>query len=126
MLVSVRPDGPMAQSRAHWLADYGSLVDVQDDVERAVSGLLRDPIGYDLFVLECDGLGGVDGAEAAIAALIAAEARMRVILISREFDEPVYPYGRRAAVCLPATVPEPCFRRGFDHVLRDRVPVVLM
>ncbi len=122
MLLSECRDGPSAQR----LAEYGSSVDIRLDVDHALSGMLNDPIGYDLFVMECDGMGGVEGAEAAIAALIAADARMRVILVSREFDEAVYPFGRRAAVCLPALVPDDGFRRGFDHVLRDRVPVTMM
>ena len=122
MLLSNSPEGQAAQ----WLVDYGSLVETRGDVGHALSGIVNDPIGYDLFVMQCDGLGGVDAAEAAIAALVAAEARLRVILISREFGEPDYPFGRRTAVCLPTAVAEEGFRRGFDHVLRDRAPVTLM
>lgn len=122
MLLSENRDSPSAQR----LSEYGSLVDVRGNVDLALSGIVTDPIGYDLFVMDCDGMGGVDGAVAAIAALIAADARMRVILVSREFDEPVYPFGQRAAVCLPASVTDDGFRRGFDHVLRDRVPVMMM
>ena len=122
MLLSENRDGPTAQR----LAEYGSLVDVHRDVDLALSGIVTDPIGYDLVVMDCDGIGGVDGAEAVIAALIAADARMRVILVSQEFDKPAYPFGLRAAVCLPASVPDEGFRQGFDHVLRDRVPVTLM
>jgi hypothetical protein len=108
------------------LAEYGSAVDVRHDVDIALFGMLNDPFGYDLFVMDCDRTVGIDGAEAAIASLIAADARMRVILVSKEFDEPVYPFGRRAAVCLPASVPDDGFRRGLDHVLRDRESVVIM
>ena len=95
------------------------------DTEK-MEAVLDDPLGYDLFVMDCDAFGGIAAAERAIATLIAAEARMRVMLVSREFDVPAYPLGRRTAVCLPDPVPEPGFRRGFDHVLRDRVPVTLM
>ncbi|MCX7289424.1 MAG: hypothetical protein NTW20_18280 [Rhodobacterales bacterium] len=122
MLLTDTLDGPSAQR----LAEYGSSVDIRHDVDLALSGILNDPFGYDLFVMDCDRTGGVIGAEAAIASLIAADARMRVILVSREFDEPVYPFGRRAAVCLPVSVLDDGFRRGLDHVLRDRGPVVMM
>lgn len=108
------------------LAEYGSAVDVRHDVELALCGMLNDPFGYDLFVMDCDRTVGIDGAVAAIASLIASDARMRVILVSKEFDKPVYPFGRRAAVCLPASVPDDGFRWGLDHVLRDREPVVMM
>jgi hypothetical protein len=48
-----------------------------------------------------------------------------VMLVSREFDVPVYPLGRRTAVCLPEDVSDASFRIGFDHVLRDRVAVTM-
>jgi hypothetical protein len=107
------------------LADYGSLVDTVDDLEDAVRAVLGDRFGYDLFVMNCDGFGGIAGAEKAISALIAGDAKMRVMLISREFDVPVYPLGRRTAVCLPEDVSDASFRIGFDHVLRDRAAVTM-
>lgn len=107
------------------LADLGSLVDVTDDLDEAVATILEDPFGYDLFVMDCDGFGGVAGAERAIAALIAGAARMRVMLISAEFDVPAYPLGRRTAVCLPEDASDASFRLGLDHVLRDRAVLTM-
>jgi hypothetical protein len=104
----------------------GSLVDVEEGFEAALYTILDDPLGYDLLVMDCDGFGGMEAGERAIAFLIAAGARMRVMLVSRDFDAPAYPLGRRTAVCLPASVPDAAFRRGFDHVLRDMVAVTLM
>ncbi len=117
MVLTDRPDGETASR----LASYGSLVEIRPALPEAVSGLLEDRIGYDLFVMDCDAFGGIPAAEHAIAALIAADARMRVILVSAEFDAPAYPLGRRTAVCLPKSVTDSAFRQGFDHVLRDRV-----
>lgn len=107
------------------LATYGSLVDATDDLEDAVSAILEDRVGYDLFVMDCDAFGGIAGAEKAISALIAGDAKMRVMLVSREFDVPAYPLGRRTAVCLPEDVSDASFRIGFDHVLRDRAVVTM-
>jgi hypothetical protein len=122
MLLAQPPEGVTARR----LADFGSLVDTETEFYAALSGILDDPMGYDLFVMECDAFGGMAAAERAIATLIAADAKMRVILISREFDVPCYPMGRRTAVCLPDPVAEPSFRIGFDHVLRDRVALRLL
>jgi hypothetical protein len=119
MLLTDQADGRTAQR----LADFGSLVDVSDQIEDAVATILGDPIGYDLFVMDCDGFGGIGGAEQAISSLIAGDARMRVMLVSREFDVAVYPLGRRTAVCLPEDVSDASFRIGFDHVLRDRAAI---
>jgi hypothetical protein len=110
---------------ARRLAQYGSLVDVAEELDEALAAILDDPLGYDLFVMECDGFGGIAGAEQAISTLIAGDARMRVMLVSREFDVPAYPLGRRTAVCLPEDVSESSFRIGFDHVLRDRAAMTM-
>lgn len=121
MLLTDHAEGRTGQR----LADYGSLVEVADELEDAVATILDDPFGYDLFVMECDGFGGIAGAEQAISSLIAGAAKMRVILVSREFDVPAYPLGRRTAVCLPEDVSDTSFRIGFDHVLRDRAAITM-
>jgi hypothetical protein len=122
MLLTDQPQGDTARK----LASFGSLVDIESTLDAALSGMLDDPMGYDLFVMDCDGFDGLDGAEQAIASLIAAQARMRVMLVCSGFDEPTYPLGRRTAVCLPVSIPDEGFRRGFDHALRDRAPMTMM
>ena len=121
MLLTDQTDGRTAQR----LADYGSVLDLSEDLDEAIAGILEDSFGYDLFVMECDGFGGIAGAEQAISTLIAGAAKMRVMLISREFDVPAYPLGRRTAVCLPEDVSDASFRIGFDHVLRDRAVMTM-
>jgi hypothetical protein len=121
MLLTDHSDGLTEQR----LANYGSLIDTTNDLQDAVAAILGDRFGYDLFVMVCDGFGGIVGAERAISALIAGDAKMRVMLISQEFDVPAYPLGRRTAVCLPDDVSDASFRIGFDHVLRDRAAVTL-
>ncbi len=111
---------------AHRLTRCGSIVDVEGTLDAALSRVNDDPLGYDLFVMDCDAYGGLTGAEMAVSALIAADAKMRVMLVSRDFDEPAYPLGRRTAVCLPVASRDEDFRRGFDHVLRDKIPMTLM
>jgi hypothetical protein len=122
MLLTDRPDGDSAQR----LISYGSLVEIEDQPGAALTAVLEDPLGFDLFVMDCDAFGGIDAAERAIATLIANDAKMRVMLVSREFDTPAYPLGRRTAVCLPDPVSDERFHQGFVHVLRDRKPVTLM
>lgn len=121
MLLTDHAEGRTARR----LADYGSVVDHSDELDDAVATILDDPFGYDLFVMECDGFGGIAGAEQAISALIAGDAKMRVMLVSTEFDVPAYPLGRRTAVCLPQDVSDASFRIGFDHVLRDRAALTM-
>lgn len=122
MLLTDRPDGESAQR----LTGYGSLVEIEDQPGAALAAVLDDPLGFDLFVMDCDAFGGIEAAERAIATLIANHAKMRVMLVSREFDAPAYPLGRRTAVCLPDPASDESFRVGFVHVLRDRQPMTLM
>jgi hypothetical protein len=121
MLLTDHADG----STGRRLASYGSVVDAAVTLDEAVSAILEDPFGYDLFVMDCDAFGGVLGAERAISALISGGARMRVMLVSRDFDVPAYPLGVRTAVCLPENVGDDSFRIGFDHVLRDRTVLTM-
>lgn len=121
MLLTDHQDGRTARL----LAQYGSVVDIAEQLDEAIATVLEDSLGYDLFVMDCDGFGGIAGAEQAVAALIAGEAKMRVMLVSREFDVPAYPLGRRTAVCLPEDVSDASFRIGFDHVLRDRAALIM-
>lgn len=116
MVLSADADSAAARS----LSGFGSQVECETDFFTALSNIIDDPMGYDLFVMDCDGFGGIAAGEKAIATLIASEARMRVMLISAEFDTPAYPMGRRTAVCLPSPVSHDSMRFGFDHVLRDR------
>lgn len=111
---------------AHRLARCGSHVEVAQTLDLALERLRSDALGYDLFVMDCDGYGGMAGGERAVALLIAAEAKMRVMLVSQDFDSPALPFGQRTAVCLPTASGDEDFRRGFDHVLRDRVPMTVM
>ena len=122
MLLTDRPEGDSALR----LSGYGSLVEILDEPATALTAVLDDPLGFDLFVMDCDAFGGIAGAERAIATLIANGARMRVMLVSREFDAPSYPLGQRTAVCLPYPATDESFHQGFVHVLRDRKPVTLM
>lgn len=122
MLLTDRAEGPTALR----LARYGSLLDIEEDFDAALAGIIDDPMGYDLFVMDCDAFGGIEAAERAVATLISAEARMRIMLVGTDFDVPAYPMGRRTAVCLPMSIHDEGFRRGFDHVLRDRAAVTMM
>lgn len=122
LLLTDRVGGETAQR----LARYGNVLDIETAFEPALAALLGDLMGYDLFVMDCDGFGGVEAAERAIARLISADAKMRVMLVSGEFDAPAYPLGRRSAVCLPDHISDEAFRFGFDHVLRDRAAVTYM
>jgi hypothetical protein len=83
--------------------------------------MIDDPMGYGLFVMDCDALGGVEAGMRAAATLAAVQSRVPVILISREFSAQVFPQDRDAPVCLRAPMSAVSLRVGFEHALRDRL-----
>ena len=42
------------------LASLGSSVETTDELYTALSAVIDDPVGYGLFVIDCDGIGGLE------------------------------------------------------------------
>lgn len=103
------------------IAGLGGLVEVETEVYAALAAMIDDPMGYGLFVMECDGLGGVEAGMRAAKTLAAVKSRVPVILVSAEHTAQVFPQERSAPVCLRAPLSAVSLRVGFEHALRDRL-----
>lgn len=117
MLLSADP----AQTLADRIASLGSQLDRQQEVYTALSGIIDDPRGYGLFIMECDSFGGGDAGTQAARTLAAAQIRVPVILISKEHQEQIFPQDRNAPICLRAPLSTLSLRVGLEHALRDRL-----
>ncbi len=117
LLLTGNPDGLAAKR----LAGLGGTVETETEFYAAMSAMIDDPVGYGVFVMECDDIGGVEAGQRAQATLAAVKSRIPVILISAEYKTQVFPQGRDAAVCLRAPLSVVSLRVGFEHALRDRL-----
>lgn len=113
--------GNPANSLHRLVAGLGGLVEIETETYAAVSAMIDDPLGYGLFVIDCDDLGGPEAGKRAVAMLAAARLRVPAILISKEHSSQVFPQDRDAPVCLRAPISSVSMRVGFEHALRDRL-----
>jgi hypothetical protein len=103
------------------IGGLGGTVDVETEVYSALSAMIDDPMGYGLFVMDCDGLGGLEAGGRAAATLAAVKSRVPVILVCKDHTAQVFPQDKDAPVCLRAPLSTVSLRVGFEHALRDRL-----
>lgn len=106
---------------ANRLAGFGGLVETQGEVFAALEAMIDDPTGYGLFVMECDGFGGLEAGKRAFTMLRGAGVRVPVILVSGECREQMFPEDRSEPILLRSPMSAVAMRVGFEHALRDRV-----
>lgn len=99
----------------------GGQVEVETEVYSALSAMIDDPMGYGLFVMDCDGFGGPEAGSRAASTLMAAQARVPVILVSADLAAQTFPQERTQPTCLRAPISAVSLRVGFEHALRDRL-----
>lgn len=117
LFLSAQHDSPFVSR----IAGLGGMVEVETELYAALSAIIDDPMGYGLFVMDCDSLGGADAAVCAMTTLAAVKARVPVILISKDHQAQVFPQVKEAPVCLRAPLSAVSLRVGFEHALRDRL-----
>ncbi|MBI1171660.1 hypothetical protein GC209_09675 [bacterium] len=105
------------------LAGLGSQIDVVDEVFTALSDILDDPIGYGLFVIDCESgnVGGLEGGRRAVQMMGDIIGRVPVILISKECGTQSFPEDRMKPTQLRAPLSVISLRVGFEHALRERL-----
>ena len=102
------------------LASIGGRVEAVSELYEALSALIDDPSGYALFVVDCDGVGGIDAVRAGLQKLGGDVGRVPVILVSRDCREQRFPDDRTCPTILRAPLSSVALRVGFEHALRDR------
>ena len=108
------------------LAGLASSVETTDELYTALGTLIDDPVGYGLFVVECDAFGGLEAGKKALQLLADCKSRVPTILISSDCKEQIFPEDRRAPTLLRAPLSSVSMRVGFEHVLRDRFAMQLV
>lgn len=103
------------------IAGLGGMVETETEIYSALAAMIDDPMGYGLFVMECDGLGGAEAGARAAMTMAAVKSRIPMILVSSDHAAQVFPQERTAPVCLRAPLSTVSLRVGFEHALRDRL-----
>jgi hypothetical protein len=103
------------------LAELGSQVDDEFELYTALAAMMDDPLGYGVFVMDVDAFGGIQAGLRAFQMLRAADVRIPVILVGKEFGRQVFPDERSAPILLQAPLSMVSLRVGFEHALHDRV-----
>ncbi|MFZ1469156.1 MAG: hypothetical protein WAT09_09270 [Paracoccaceae bacterium] len=117
LFLTAQDDSPLMAR----ISGMGGTVDLETEVYAALSAMIDDPMGYGLFVMDCDGLGGIEAGERAAATLVAVNSRVPVILVSQDQASQVFPQDKTAPVRLRAPLSAVSLRVGFEHALRDRL-----
>lgn len=103
------------------IAALGGRVEAEHELYAGLSMLLDDPGGYGLFVMACDGYGGISGGYRAFSRLSAVTQRIPVILISSDCRQQTFPADRGAPVLLRSPLSAVSLRIGLEYALRDRL-----
>lgn len=103
------------------LAGFGGRVDHEGEVYAALSALIDDPAGWDLFVILCDTEGGIEAGRRAHRMLGPVAERVPTILIAEDCAEQSFPEERAAPILLRARLSGVALRLAMEHALRGRL-----
>jgi hypothetical protein len=113
-------DGSDVAAKERVLA-LGGQVDCETELFTALAALMDDPMGYGLFVMDADAVGGIDAGLRGFQMLRAANVRIPVILVGRDCDHQLFPDERSAPIMLKAPLSMVSLRVGVEHALHDRM-----
>jgi hypothetical protein len=115
------PEAEEAARLTRLIAGFGGLVDHEAETYAALSALIDDPRDWDMFVMACDGIGGIEAGRRAHRMLGDVAARVPTILISQERGEQTFPEAREEPILLRARMSAAALRLGMEHALRGRM-----
>lgn len=108
---------PAAQER---LIALGGQIENETEMYSALTEMIDDPRGYDVFVMEVDAFGGLGAGMRAFKLLRASDVRIPVILVGRDCTAQNFPDEGSEPTMLRAPLSMVSLRVGFEHALRDR------
>lgn len=117
LLVTAEGEGALAQR----IAGFGGQIDHEAEVYSALSAAIDDPAGWDMLVIDCDAIGGLDAGRKAHRMLGEAAARLPVVLVASGCGSQVFPQERAQPIELRAPASLVSLRVGMEHALRFRL-----
>lgn len=120
VLLLSQTGGEGAGRVADRIAGFGGLVEPETDLFQAIETVAGDATGFGLFIMECDGYGGLEAGLRAASLLGRAQETTQIILISRDVQRQEFPSLQGQPILLRAPLSAVSLRVGFEHALRDR------
>lgn len=120
VLLLAAPEDGAGDSLERRIAAQGAQVERLGELFYALEAVIEDPADFGLFVMMCDGFGGLAMARRRIAMLGEVTRRVPVILISQDCVEQVFPEGRGLPVEMPPPSSSSDLRLAIQHALRER------
>lgn len=117
LLLAVDGQGALARQ----VAGFGGRIDHEPEMYSALSCVIDDPAGWDLFVIDCDAIGGLDEGRKAQRMLGEVAGRLPVILIASGCGTQVFPQDRAHPIELRSPTSAVSLRVGMEHALRGRL-----
>lgn len=106
---------------AQRVAGLGGVIAAENDEFTAVEALAEDHTGFGLFMMDCDGFGGLEAGHRVLAMARRAARPVPAMLISRDVAVQTFPEDATAPILLRAPLSAVGLRVGFEHALRDRL-----
>lgn len=103
------------------IAGFGGTIDHEVEMYSALSALIDDPAGWDMFIMSCDAFGGLEVGQRAYAMLCSVAERLPVILLSAECGRQSFPEDRQMPILLRRPVSAVSLRVGMEHAVRGRL-----
>ncbi len=110
-------EGPLARK----LAGLGCRLEILDELYSAIDHVMDDPFSYELIVIDCDSIGGLEMGQRAHNLLQTTRRSIPMILLSENCKDQVFPASRYEATILRAPLSAISLRVGFEHAMQDRL-----
>ncbi len=110
-----------AASLSGLIAGFGGRVEHDTEMYTALSAVIDDPRDWDLFVVACDGLGGLEVGRRAHRMLGAVAERVPTILVSDSCEQQTFPEERTEPILLRSRMSAAAMRLGMEHALRGKM-----
>ncbi len=115
------PEAEDAARLGRLIAGFGGRVDHEEEMYGALSCILDDPRGWDLFVISCDALGGVEAGRRAMHMLGEIAEQVPTILVSEDCAAQTFPEERAEPILLRSKMSAAALRLAMEHALRGRM-----
>lgn len=117
LIADGKSDTPLARK----VAGLGCQIETADELYAALDHVMDDPSAYELVIIDCDRIGGIDLGRRAHNLLQLTQRCIPVILISSACEKQIFPATRYEPTLLRAPLSAISLRVGFEHAMQEQL-----